>query len=587
MKKLPIYIVALLMFCITHSALAVSLTDSQMYLDPDDVPYDFYDRISLDDLDVDNDYVWVSGGDDIIDADILPVLKEGPGAEGEYPLGYVYSQSDYYQTPNVDYFAEITAGDLTVTILVSGQYNVRVNRNSGESKIWTVFAETGMLEESATCELGNNTNKTGASRKISGPSGDLIIVSKGDSTLDQAAKNIQNEDDGSGTGTKKKVSRAKGVDDVISKIKAASRAAGKKIHVEIVGHGAPGMISTNNCSTADGDLIGPDDADIAEFQEAIDDYVEGLSLFSCNSAKGTDGDKLLALLASSLGWASGYTVPITVEKGYFNIKNTATKTLTLCPDTLVPISDYIMGMKFSDFSMSAESIPIEIEGTVYDTGELLITRDLESASDSDGIFIDFGDGSIVESMHAILDCPLFTTMDIPSQKLHIMQIGGPGTITVVPDSALINPTLPTAIGLYYNNPLANESYFEPNQLMDTWEFDYEQREFSGGYYHEVEVVATFVHSIGDEILQPAAPLIRFGLPYGTAGCGVSTIELEWDGTTFSPIPLHSFMQMEQMEDDELEPQEYGNDADLNEDGCVNLLDFVTLAEAWLDCVPDE
>ena len=45
--------------------------------------------------------------------------------------------------------------------------------------------------------------------------------------------------------------------------------------------------------------IGHDEADIKEFQEAIDDFVSGLSLFSCSSAKGPKGDKLLELLASS------------------------------------------------------------------------------------------------------------------------------------------------------------------------------------------------------------------------------------------------------------------------------------------------
>lgn len=552
MNRFKISIIMLLVSCLTQFTLAISLTDAQMYLNPDEVPYDFYDRVYLDDLAIDNDYIWLSEGDDIIDADILPVLNPGPGLEGEYPVGYVYSQSDYYQTPNVDYFADITAGDLTVTFLVSGQYCVRVNRTSGGSKIWTVFAETGMLE------IGSN--KTGASRKISGPSGDLIIVSKGDKTLDQAAKNIQNEDDGSGTGTKKKVTRAKGVDDTISKIKAASKAAGKKIHVEIVGHGAPGMISTNDGSVADGDLIGPDEADIKEFQEAIDDYVEGLSLFSCSSAEGAAGDKLLNLLASSLGWASGYTVPITVEKGYFNIKTTATKNLMLDTDTLVPISDYQMDVDFADFSMSAESIPIEIDGIIYDSGELLFTRDLDYPPEENGVFFDFTDGSVTESLHVLVDCPLFIEKDIPSQKLHFVQSGSPGTIQAIGTD--INPTLPTPTTITYNYQLLNESYFEPGQLMETWTFDY-QRDFM-----VPDFAAVTIRDSGACLLEMDSdlPIIREGT--------VLDASLQPPEGGLPPlVMLHNFVEINQ------QSEVIG---DLDNDFDVDLNDLAIFSSHWLE-----
>ena len=294
------------------TALATPLTDEELYFDPTSVDFDYYPRVILDDLAADNNNVWDAGNDWVVDADILPVLKPGT-----YPDGYSFSQDDYYQTPNVDYFADITDGTLTATFEVPGQYMVRVSRDSGSSQVYTVFAETGLLE------LPGHTDKTGPSREIPGPTGDVVIVATGDSTLDQAADNITNEGEN--------VERATGVDDTIQKIKDAATAAGRKIHVELVGHGAPGMISTNNSNTADGDLIGPDSADIQEFQDAIDEYVDNISLFSCSSAAGEEGDNLLWILAASIGTASGWTVPITVEVGYFNVHYKANESLTVCP----------------------------------------------------------------------------------------------------------------------------------------------------------------------------------------------------------------------------------------------------------------
>lgn len=520
----------------------VFLTDPQLYIDPWEVPYDYYDRVYLDDLSVNNTYTWASDGDDIIDADILPVLKEGPGPEGSYPSGYVFNQADYYQTPNVDYFADLTNGDLTVTFLVSAQYNVRIHRASGSSKIWTVFAETGMLE------IGNNA--TGASRKISGPTGDVIIVAEGDKTLDKAAKNIQGEG--------KKVTRAKGIKDTIAKINAASKAAGKKVHVEIVGHGAPGMISTNDGSTADDNLIGPDEADIKEFQKAIDGSCSGLSLFSCSSAKGAAGDKLLKLLASSLGWASGYTVPITVEDGYFNLELTAVKTLMLDTETVSPVDEFHMDVDIGEFSISADSIPVEIDGIVYPSGELLFTPDYDYPPEENYVTWNFADGSVVESLHVLVGCPLFIDMDIPSQKLHLLQWGPPGTVNVVSVGG-INPTLPSDIEMIYNNPLINESAFDPNQLFTDWTFEY-SREIMAP-----ENTSVVVQDSQANLLNLAAPIIRQG--------SILTASMQPPMGGLPPLFLiHDYIDISAV------PDLLG---DLDYDKDVDLEDFAVFAGNWL------
>ncbi len=169
-----------------------------------------------------------------------------------------------------------------------------------------MLAETGLLEKPGS------EDPTGPSEKISGPEGDLILVAEGDATLDKAAENITNEG--------KTVERTDSVQSTIDKIRAASQAAGEKIHVELVGHGAPGEISMNNQHWEDENAIGPDGDDIRAFQDSIDAWVDDISIFSCRAAEGAEGDTLLQILANSIGHASGWTVTITVEDGYFNVK---------------------------------------------------------------------------------------------------------------------------------------------------------------------------------------------------------------------------------------------------------------------------
>jgi len=280
---------------------AVLLTGEELYFDPESADFDFYPRVLLPDLVIENSHMWGAEGDPIVDADILPVLKPGP-----YPIGYAFDQSDYEQTPNVDYFADLTDGNLTATFLASAQYLVRIHRDSGASEIHTVLAETGLLEKPGS------EDPTGPSEKISGPEGDLILVAEGDSTLDKAAENITDEG--------KTVERVDSVQDAINKIRTASQAAGEKIHVELVGHGAPGEVSMNNQHWEDENAIGPDGDDIRAFQDSIDAYVDDISIFSCRAAEGAEGDTLLQILANSIGHASGWTVTITVEDGYFNVK---------------------------------------------------------------------------------------------------------------------------------------------------------------------------------------------------------------------------------------------------------------------------
>lgn len=305
-------VVLMVVFIVGSYVQATSLSDSELYFDPGSIEFGQYPIIDLSMEDPNDQYTWDASGDPITDADILPTLKAGT-----YVRGQDFDPNDYYLIPNVDYYGDLDVpdtGDFTATFNVSGQYMVRITRQGGSEEVYAVLFETSFLG------IDDGAPKdTGPTKKIDGPEGDVIIVAEGDDTLDKAAENIEGETDANGD--PKNVERADGVDETVDKIKEEFEAGGgvDKIHVELVGHGAPGAISMNDKSTEDGDLIGPDEADILEFQKRIDPYVDHLSLFSCKSAKGEKGEKLLEILASSLGRASGWSVTISVGDGGFYV----------------------------------------------------------------------------------------------------------------------------------------------------------------------------------------------------------------------------------------------------------------------------
>jgi len=301
MKRITEHIVSIIIVLVlTASSYAVLLNDAQLYFEPDSIVADYYPRIELQDLSVDNDYLWSAESDLVIDADILPILKAG-----EYQPGYVFGQADYDQQPNVDYFADLTEGNLQCTFIVPGLYHVRITRDSGSRVIYAVFAETGFKEKDAS-------DKSGASKKLDPiPDGDLFIVEKSDKLLDNSAKIWENAG--------KDVKRVENRQQVIDEIKKKSKALGRKIHVEIDGHGKSGNISTG----AGKDNI-PDkqiDLDsVAKFQKAIDDHVDHITFQGCSVGSGDDGKKFLKILADSIGKAGAWDKPVkVVDQSHFAI----------------------------------------------------------------------------------------------------------------------------------------------------------------------------------------------------------------------------------------------------------------------------
>ena len=280
---------------------AVLLTDGQLYFDPATLGEGDYPKVYLSDLVVDNTAQWFALGDPITDADILPILKPG-----DYLKGYVFSQTDYLVLPNVDYSADLTAGDLMVTFNVAGLYHVQITRQSSAVEIYAVFAEAGYKPAAPT--------STGPKKKVDPtPSADLFVVENADNTMNNSneiwKKNGQSTE------------RVDNVAQTVQKIKEKSEALGRKLHVELDGHGAAGVIGQGEgkSSTA----IPSKRVDLksaAEFQKSIDDYVNHITFQGCSVGKGQKGKEFLQIMADSIGKAGAWDCPVTtVNQSYFAV----------------------------------------------------------------------------------------------------------------------------------------------------------------------------------------------------------------------------------------------------------------------------
>lgn len=285
------------------SASASLLSDAQLFLDPWQVPEAVYPSITLvptwDGVNLDNNrFTWPQN--DMENVQVVPLLEPfSPTDPAGYPAGHVFSQDDYRWKPNEHYTVDLTSGVATATFHRAGVYHVRVDRpGTVNDQTYAVLFEAGML----------NGVATGASVAIDGPRADLVVVSdptEDDSTLDNAADNAV-DDNGEA-----KVRRVDSAGDLVSKIQTASQNAGRKLHVELVCHGAPGQLWIGDTEVGAGGMT------IAELQAALDEYVDNLSIYACSFARGAAGQAALQTLADSIGRASGFTVPVSVHRSWW------------------------------------------------------------------------------------------------------------------------------------------------------------------------------------------------------------------------------------------------------------------------------
>lgn len=297
--------VTLFVFTLTLQTLpvkAVNLDADALYFDPDslalaeyarDYLYPTFDGVSS----TGNSIQWAG---DILGVNILPMLVPYSSSDpAGYPLGYLFSYSDYYYTPFSDYFVDLTDGVATATFNKAGIYHARLTREDGSVEIRTVLANAGTLGED---------DRTSASVRIDGPVADLVLVSNptgGDSTLEIANSNAVDENGADN------VDRASSVADAVSKIEQAYHDNGdEKIHLEVVAHGRAGFFRLGDTGIGAGGSMS-----IAEFQKLIDEYVDEISVYACSFA--ADGAAGLQTLADSIGTATGFDKPVSVYRNWF------------------------------------------------------------------------------------------------------------------------------------------------------------------------------------------------------------------------------------------------------------------------------
>jgi hypothetical protein len=298
MSKKLIYIVSFVL--LLGSAQAAPLTDADLYFDPAGIVPDYYTRLELPDLTVQNTLLLQGDPNAIIGANILPMLKPG-----NYPKGFPFSQADYYYTPNIDYSADLTDGDLTVTFNKPGLYHVRVTYEDYSQDVYAVFAETWSVEKI------NKYDNTGITKVIDFPPSDVVnvgvFVEQADSKLDKCADLWEKN----GYDISRIISRQDLVDRIKEKLGKMEPTKPKYNYVIIQGCGTEGNISTG-AGMEDIPDKQIDLTSVEQFGKDVNDYVGHITLLGCSVGHGMVGKNFLKILADSTSKASAWDSPVIV-----------------------------------------------------------------------------------------------------------------------------------------------------------------------------------------------------------------------------------------------------------------------------------
>jgi len=291
--------IALLFPILGHTAM---LTADQLFLAPSDVPEQVYTPILLNPGSSYN----IGGLFDAVN--ILPLLKANPNTpDGNYTTADLNSiaAANYGQffadTPTVDYSANLSPSGANLFFGASGSYFVRLT--SGPISSFLDF-QVG----DGWFPIGGAAQNAGPERDWTPPPADANVVSQGEDDAGEAA--VTNQAAGLLPGSV----RAGSIDDVVNAIKAASQKKGRKIAVNLIGHGAPGAIQFGNEIIGDGWNMGA-----KEFQKLIDPYVSSIVFISCNTASGAAGDKFLTEIHDSIRVVAGFSFPISVHNTGFDL----------------------------------------------------------------------------------------------------------------------------------------------------------------------------------------------------------------------------------------------------------------------------
>ncbi len=287
-------------------ALSSPLSDADLYYDPPSLPDGVYPIV---DLVAGGQFVFNSTpGRTIVGANILPILKNNV-----YGPGYAFSQSDYLHQPNMDYFADITAGTLTTDFDRTGAYHVRVLYGDNSFEVSAIMVDAG---------IGNSTSGTETPIstcpwvEIAQKPGDVYVIADG-SANDGFIKNAEKLLMG-----KRIVKNATKVQDIIDAAEDAADDLGRQVRVVVVGHGNSGFQRIGADGANPEYLDGTNGPGLAA---SIDEFAESINLMGCKVGDGQAGGDLLAGMTRPGLSASAYDKLIgNTSEGWF-VKMGATK----------------------------------------------------------------------------------------------------------------------------------------------------------------------------------------------------------------------------------------------------------------------
>lgn len=294
-------------------AIASLISSADLFLAPSSVPEGSYAFHELSGLDGSSGLTQTytssdMGGATITGVQILPLLVANAGTvQGNYSAADLaainsgnFSQYFFVQ-PNQDYYADLTAGVLSVEYYAAGTYFVKVTAEQNGVTFSSIFEDD--VADSLGGLPGQPRDRTLPGRVIATPTADLSIVSNpasepagtngingigysgaGFLTLQQAGQNPQ---------------LANSVQSVINQIQAACQAKGGPISVTLVGHGASGAVQIGNTRITNTPRANSNDVTPAQFQAAIDTIAQGpnagaqcvnkIAFYSCNVNTNTPG----------------------------------------------------------------------------------------------------------------------------------------------------------------------------------------------------------------------------------------------------------------------------------------------------------
>jgi hypothetical protein len=329
---------------VARAQVPVSAVD--LFLAPSRIPTALYDTHYLTfgaASDVFQGYSSTDVGGTLLGVHILPVLRPNPspasdrGAYTDADLAAIDATNfDTYflRRPTIDYAATFTPSFVNIDYRASGQYFVEILAESGGTPFSRIFhdqVDDFFSEDPPKAPQ----DKAGVAREIPVPVADLYLVSTNDpayddhGALDNAEKIFKQE--------KKPVERVGSLDDVKKKIEDASKKAGKKIEVVLVGHGR-GLpkgsikIGTERVNDDTDSNMKPED-----FQKLIDPFTHSIQFYSCETGQ---DQKFIDAMTASIKEVTTFKTLVTWAspsadgqvKGFIDTEARANATLDSVPE---------------------------------------------------------------------------------------------------------------------------------------------------------------------------------------------------------------------------------------------------------------